>query len=114
LADFFIHQKDLITPAYFENVTRPQKIRGTTQSFLTVLSRQFFHTLDDHLPRLARLDIPVLIAWGREDNAIPFQKGEEMHRILSGSHFEILENAGHVPNFECARAFNEIVIDFLR
>ena len=42
------------------------------------------------------------------------QKGEEMHKILTGSRFEILDNAGHVPNYECAEEFNKLSLDFLR
>ena len=40
--------------------------------------------------------------------------GQEMHRILPGSRLEILDNAGHVPNFEGAEQFNQLAVDFLR
>jgi len=108
LADVFIHNKKLITDNYFENVTRFQKIKDTKERMLTILRKEFFHTLSDQLQQLSQLDVPILIVWGREDKAIPWQKGEEMHKILKGSHFEILDNAGHVPNYECAKDFNNL------
>ena len=114
LADVFIHNKELITDNYFENVTRFHKIKDTTECMLTILRKQFFHTLSDQLQQLSQLDVPILIVWGREDKAIPRQKGKEMHKILKGSRFEILDNVGHVPNYECAEEFNKLSLDFLR
>ena len=114
LADVFIHNKELITDSYFENVTRFHKIKDTTECMLTILRKQFFHTLSDQLQQLSQLDVPILIVWGREDKAIPLQKGEEMHKILKGSRFEILDKAGHVPNYDRAEEFNKLSLDFLR
>jgi pimeloyl-ACP methyl ester carboxylesterase len=114
LADVFIHNKNLITDNYFENVTRFHKIKDTTECMLTILRKQFFHTLSNQLRQLSQLDVPILIIWGKEDKAIPWQKGEEMHKILKGSRFEILESAGHVPNYECAEEFNKLALDFLQ
>ena len=114
LADVFIHNKNLITDNYFENVTRFHKIKGTTERMLTILRKKFFHTLSDQLQQLSQLDVPILIVWGRKDKGIPLKKGEEMHKKLKGSRFEILDNAGHVPNYECAEEFNKLSLDFLR
>jgi pimeloyl-ACP methyl ester carboxylesterase len=113
LADLFIHNKDLLTESYFENVTRFHKIKGTTECSMTILRKQFFHTLSDQLQQLSQLDVPILIVWGKEDKGIPVQKGEEMHRILKGSRLEILNNAGHVPNYERAEEFNKLALNFL-
>ncbi|MGZ5473778.1 MAG: alpha/beta fold hydrolase, partial [Thermoanaerobaculia bacterium] len=60
------------------------------------------------------MDVPVLLVCGREDRSIPVRLGQEMHRILTGSRLEVLDRAGHVPNFERAADFNRLAIDFLR
>ena len=78
-----------------------------------ILRRQFFDTLSDEIHRLGQMDVPILIVWGREDKAIPLRCGEEMHRILKGSRLEIIDRAGHVPNFERAKVFNKLANDFL-
>ncbi|HEX7676744.1 MAG TPA: alpha/beta fold hydrolase [Thermoanaerobaculia bacterium] len=114
LRDSFIHDSKRITDDYFENVTRAHKIAGTTDVLLTILRKQFFGTLSDEIGRLAQIETPVLIVWGRQDKAIPLRCGEEMHRILKGSCLEILDHAGHVPNFERAAEFNQLAVDFLR
>jgi 2-hydroxy-6-oxo-octa-2,4-dienoate hydrolase len=114
LGDFWIHNKQLITDSYFENVTRFQKVRGTTEISLSILRKEFFHTLRNEIERLAQIEIPILIIWGREDRSIPVSRGQEMHRILDGSRLEILNEAGHVPNYEQAALFNQLALDFLQ
>ncbi|NIR25675.1 MAG: alpha/beta fold hydrolase, partial [Gammaproteobacteria bacterium] len=55
LADFWIHNQELITESYFEHVTRFHKIKGTTQASLTVLRKQFFDKLSNEIHRLATM-----------------------------------------------------------
>lgn len=114
LGDFWIHNKQLITDDYFENVTRFQKVSGTTEASLSILRKEFFHTLRNEIERLAQIEISILIIWGREDKSIPVSCGQEMHHILDGSRLEILDEAGHVPNYEQAARFNQLALNFLK
>ncbi len=114
LGDLWIHNKELLTESYFENVTQFHKINNTTETLLTILRKHFFDKLSDEIDRLAQMEVPVLLVWGREDKALPLPCGQEMHRILKGSRLEILDNAGHVPNYERAEEFNQLAVDFLR
>ncbi len=114
LGDLMIHNKKLVTESYFENVTRFHKVNGTTEAFLTILRKQFIYKLSNEIHRLAQMEVPVLLVWGREDKAVPVRCGQEMHRILKGSRLEIIDNAGHVPNYEQAEMFNRMAMDFLR
>jgi pimeloyl-ACP methyl ester carboxylesterase len=113
LSDSFIHDPKLITDSYFENVTRAHKIRGTHATTLTIARNDFFDKSGDDIHRLAAMDIPVLIVWGRQDKAIPVRVAHQMHAILKGSRLEILDHAGHVPNFERADEFNRLAVEFL-
>jgi len=110
----FVHNERLLTPDYFEKVTRAHKIRGSTEIGMAIQRRQFFDKLSHEIERLGQMDIPTLIVWGREDKAIPLARGREMQHILKGSRLEILNHAGHVPNFERAEEFNQLVLEFLR
>ena len=114
LRDFWIHNKELLTKSYFDNVTRFHKINYTTEVLLTILRKEFFDKLKDEINSLAQIKVPILLVWGREDKAIPLPCGQEMHRILKGSRLEVIDNAGHVPNFEGAEEFNQLAVDFLR
>jgi pimeloyl-ACP methyl ester carboxylesterase len=114
LTDVFIHNKALVTDAYFENVTRAQKIRNTVEVGLKIQRANFFGMLGAEVRQLGDMDVPVLLVWGREDKATPLRCGQQMHAILKGSRLEILDKAGHVPNFEQAERFNRLAVDFLR
>ncbi len=113
LSTTFIHDKGVITESYFENVTRFQKIKGTTEILLKILRKQFFHTLPDEIHRLGEMDVPILIIFGRQDKAVPLERGKEMHKVLRGSRLEIFEQAGHCPHDEQSQKFNQLAVDFL-
>lgn len=113
LKDIFIHDRALVTDRYFDDVTRPQKIENTIAAGLKIQRNEFFDTLSEEISALGEMDVPTLLVWGREDKAIPLRLGREMHRLLKGSQLEILDNAGHVPNFEQAARFNQLAVGFL-
>jgi pimeloyl-ACP methyl ester carboxylesterase len=110
----FIHNEKLLTRDYLENVTRPHKIRRSTEIGMQIQRAQFFDKLSDEIDQLAPMEVPTLLVWGREDRAVPLERGEELNRILTGSRLEVLDHAGHVPNFERADVFNPLVVDFLK
>ena len=109
----FICNKDLITADYVENVTRAHKVEGSKEAMLKVLRRQFFGELSDEIRQLGEMDVPILLVWGRQDKGAPLSYGEEMHRILKGSRLEVLDRAGHCPQFEHPQEFNDMALDFL-
>jgi pimeloyl-ACP methyl ester carboxylesterase len=113
LSTTFIYDKGFITDSYFENVTRFHKIKGTTEVLLKILRKQFFHTLLDEIRRLGEIDVSILIIWGRHDQAVPFERGQGMHKILRGSRLEIFEQMGHCPHDEQSQKFNQLALDFL-
>jgi pimeloyl-ACP methyl ester carboxylesterase len=113
LEDFWIYNKDLLTDNDYEDFTRFQKIEGTTEALLAILRKNFFNTLHEELQALGKLDVPVHIVWGREDKSLPLRSGQEMHRLIEGSKLAIVDDAGHMPNFERADVFNKLVMEFL-
>ena len=113
LMDVFIHDRTLVTDRYFDDVTRPQKIENTIEAGLKIQRNGFFDALGEEISALGEMDVPTLLVWGREDKAIPLRLGREMHRLLKGSQLEILDNAGHVSNFEQAARFNQLAVGFL-
>jgi pimeloyl-ACP methyl ester carboxylesterase len=80
---------------------------------LKVLRKQFWDTLSEEIHTLGTMDLPILIVSGRQDQSIPVELGQEMHRILKGSHLEIIDQAGHCPNDEQPEVFNRLAIEFL-
>jgi pimeloyl-ACP methyl ester carboxylesterase len=113
LEDIWIHDRELLTEDIYQKLVLYQKIEGSTEALLTILRKDFFNTLEAEIQELGRRDIPTLIIWGREDASLPLHCADEMHRLIPGSRLEILDNAGHLANFDRADEFNELVINFL-
>ena len=113
LGDIWINNRELLTEDNYRKFVNYQKIEGTTEAILTILRNDFFNTLEDEIRELGHFDIPKLIIWGREDKSLPVRCAEKMHQLMPGSLLEILDNAGHLANFDRADTFNKLVIDFL-
>lgn len=113
LRDIWFYEKDRITDEVFDDITQFQKIEGSSEILLEILRKDFFHTLGDEIKQLSQLEIPTLIIWGRHDTSIPVKVGKEMHRRLVGSRYEVIENGGHMPNFDNPEQFNRIVREYL-
>lgn len=113
LIDFFIFDEKIVTDRYVEKVTNAHKIKGSIQTSLAIQRKQFFDKLSEEIEVLKNIPIVSMIVWGREDKAIPVSQGIKLNRILEGSRFEVIDNAGHVPNYECAAKFNEVTLKFL-
>jgi pimeloyl-ACP methyl ester carboxylesterase len=62
---------------------------------------------------LAKLDVPTMIIWGRNDEITPPSTGEEFQRLITGSQLEFIDQCGHAPNWERPEQFANILEDFL-
>ena len=67
----------------------------------------------DILDRLAEVDVPTLIVWGRNDHIVPVGDALEYGQRLSNSRTVILDETGHVPMAERPVRFNRILETFL-
>jgi pimeloyl-ACP methyl ester carboxylesterase len=70
--------------------------------------------------RVAALDklylaetLPVLIVWGENDPIIPAEHAREAHAHLSGSHLEVFEDTGHIPQLERPGRFIAVLERFI-
>lgn len=61
----------------------------------------------------AKLDVPALLVWGREDQIIPLEEGERLARLLPGARLVVLDRMNHAPHLEDAAQFNRLLLDFL-
>jgi 2-hydroxy-6-oxonona-2,4-dienedioate hydrolase len=68
------------------------------------------HNLSD---KLFKIDIPVLLVWGRQDNVTPPFVAEKFHELLSNSELVFIDKCGHAPMMENPDAFNIILNKFL-
>jgi L-proline amide hydrolase len=66
----------------------------------------------DITARLGEIDVPVLLASGRHDEATPRIVGE-IHERIPGSEWVVFEESSHMPHVEEAERFRETVEAFL-
>lgn len=114
LEDLFFYEGSQLSEADFAHATRFHKIRGTSPILVQQLRQAFFEKLTDDLYRLDELRIPVLLVWGRQDKLSPVSDAAVVQEILEDAQLEVIDQAGHVPNWEADEAFNELAIEFLK
>ena len=56
---------------------------------------------------------PVLIIWGARDPIIPLRHGENAHKAIPGSHLEVFEGVGHLPQLEAPGRFVAVLERFI-
>jgi 3-oxoadipate enol-lactonase len=66
----------------------------------------------NYLPELRRIRVPTLLMAGARDGTIPDDM-RAIHGKIGQSRFEVIADAGHIPNVEQAAAFNRIMMSFL-
>ncbi|MBP2471605.1 pimeloyl-ACP methyl ester carboxylesterase [Crossiella equi] len=65
---------------------------------------------DPKLPaRLHRVGVPVLVAWGEADRAIPADYGRAYAGLFPDATFELVPGAGHLPQVEATARVAELV-----
>jgi len=74
--------------------------------------------LADHRPRyteaeLARITVPALFVWCREDAMTPLSWGEDFAKPLPRGRLAVLDRCGHYPNIEQPAAFDAVLAEFL-
>lgn len=106
------YNKAMLTDAFIEKMFSDKLKRGdgyTISQFTEMALRG-----DDFLDgKTKAIKAPTLIVWGREDGLTPLALGEAYAQDIAGAEKAILEKCGHVPQLECAAAFNAALLKFL-
>lgn len=81
-------QTDRLVAPWLDDLGRPAFYRQISQA------RQAF--TDEIEPDYERLDLPVLVAWGRDDTWIPVDRAQRLAALIPGAELEIVDEAGHL------------------
>ncbi len=68
----------------------------------------------DTRERLHLIEAPTLVTCSDRDMICPPYLSQEIHRLIEGSRFVLLEGTGHVALIEQPAAFAHVCLDFLR
>ncbi len=67
----------------------------------------------DHLgDRIAEIDVPTLLIWGRQDIVTPPEAAEDFQRLIRNSNIVWFDRCGHAPMIECPDGFAQALIRF--
>jgi 2-hydroxy-6-oxonona-2,4-dienedioate hydrolase len=62
---------------------------------------------------LAAVTAPTLVIWTSDDPSGPAKAGMDMAARVAAGEFQLIEHAGHWPQWEQQSTFDKIVLDFL-
>jgi pimeloyl-ACP methyl ester carboxylesterase len=63
--------------------------------------------------QMARVAVPTLVVWGRNDRNFPSKLGRRLAHQIRGAGFELMD-AGHTPHEERPEQFSALMLRFLR
>lgn len=111
LLDANIFDKSLITE---ELVRYRLEYRLRANDGYTIQRHMADHRPPYAVAELARIDVPAMFVWCREDEITPPQWGRDFAAAVRGARFSLIEGCGHFPNLEKPIQFNEAVIATVR
>jgi len=60
-----------------------------------------------------KIDVPTLLAWTDHDPTSTVEEAKPIQEMIPGSELTVINDAGHWPQWEKVKEFNEVIIDFL-
>ncbi|HYZ70125.1 MAG TPA: alpha/beta hydrolase, partial [Thermoleophilaceae bacterium] len=64
--------------------------------------------------QLARIEVPTLVVWGRNDMLVPRGDAREYVELIGdNARREVFEDTGHLPMIERPTRFNELLAGFI-
>jgi len=69
--------------------------------------------VEDFTKFYSKIDIPVLIIWGKKDQIVPISNGIRLQREIPNASFKVIENCGHMPQEECPEIVVHHISEFL-
>lgn len=80
---------------------------------LTVLRAARDLTAQDVRDAASRVRAPTLIICGRHDTLVPPSTGTVLRQLLPDARYLLIDDAAHVPMYECPATFNTALLSFL-
>ncbi len=95
------------TVSFIREMMGWQKDDAVTGALLTMAART------DTTEFLENITLPALVVVGEDDKLTPASPSRLMNAKIRNSSMKIIPEAGHFPNLENTKAFNEAIINFL-
>jgi pimeloyl-ACP methyl ester carboxylesterase len=100
----------LVTAEWVESVRQVVTTPASALRVIRFARAAKRHNLED---RLASIETPALLVWGRNDRITVPDVAERFHALLPDSRLVFLSSCGHAPMLERPAAFNDAVTEWL-
>ena len=97
-----------------ERFNNQLRVKGSKQA---ILSTYRSTPLQSYLPgyqKLGALGRKVLVVWGKEDRAFPFENSNKAQNALKSVTFVPVAKAGHLPQYETPDQVIPPLLDYLK
>lgn len=101
---------DFVSPEVMRLYLESFKIKNANKAFLSIIKSNSAYDIESVLKKI---DIPVLILWGRNDGWISLESAYKFNSLIKGSALDVIDNAGHVSMEEQPEIVNNKIIEFL-
>lgn len=109
LRHWLFARADRVTAHEIDDGWVPLRIPGTRRAALCAIRSDPRH----YAGLEARIHVPTLIVWGREDRLLAAWQGERLRSRIAGARLVVLPDAGHLPQREQPEAFSRALAEFL-
>lgn len=108
----FVHPERY--PDYFAKYATQMHYKGFRRAIRSTILN--FLPLDNTgaFAQLGQSGKPVLLVWGRADQAVPFSVSDDARKSIPQAEFHPIDDAAHLPFYEHPEIVNPILIEFLR
>jgi len=109
--------KDFFDPGLMEHFRSQFKVqmqyKGFLRAILSTIRNGMLESFLDVYRRVGKMDKPVLLFWGRDDQTVPFEHSNDLRAAMPNVNFHVIENCGHIPHYEKPEEVNPILLEFL-
>lgn len=109
----FLYNKAAATDEQVDILKRPYVRPGTTQAYAQWLPTLLLadpSALSAKPGNYANITVPTSLIWGDRDHVTPLAQGHELHRLISGSNFTVINDVGHIPHIEAPERLHFILL----
>ena len=110
--------KDLFDPKLVEHFQAKYAVqmqyKGYRRAILSTARNGMLDSFVKTYEQVGKMDMPVLLFWGRNDRTVPFEYNETLRAMLPNVEFHVIEDCGHIPHYEKPGEVNPILLEFLR
>lgn len=108
--EFTFYDPEMASKALVDEVFETVNNRAKAIRVIALAKSALRHNLRTDL---AKIDIPVNLIWGKNDNITPLFVAEEFAKLLPNSTLNVIDKCGHAAMMEHSDTFNGLLDQFL-